>query len=1048
MARKAVPEPVTGKQQMRISSFFSPKPTQVDAQSSSIPKASVSSPPPTQPDPLSARSISTPAPVNAVSTLTPGSSSTAVGSSERKKAVRPAAQTKKPVAPAAKQSSKKRRRNLIDSDDEEEEEYEEEEQDDSDEDYVATAKRNGKGADNDDDDEDDSDVEMVPSPVASASEADDNANEEEVDEADIAPKKKKAKLAGSSSTAKIVQGSLRTGSVQSQRTIFNPTSAMSKSSTKKQQSYTKDQLRSSVMNIDLSTVQNDPIFMAHQLSEEELSAVPGLRFDLKEFPEKLTPLEKLVVDTKRMPEFADTVLFVESGYRFRFFGKDALIASKELSIFMHLDKNFQTGSIPVQRLEVHLRRLCNLGYKCATLAQTETRALKKDSGLFKREITGIYTKATLIQLGLDEAEDCPIMLLSKSRVLVYSLLTRRVVEADLTEYEALRERYVPGEILISPDCPLINKVYIAGPIGIHMEILPDLQRNPEDPLKSLRKYLVQFGLDALLDKPSGAVVTNNSQHNSSTGRGDFVLDGLAVANMQVHEFLSRKVLPRACSAMGKRRVKDWFLFPLTSPQRIEERLNTVAETIAKLEKGSDYISVRQKLLKKCGDLDRLLTKCMVRKCQHPDFVAFLSTLESFDFDLSLLKHLRSRIHDDQRAAAAPLDAAIKSTEELLDAELASMRSQLKLPRLQFVSWLQTEYLVEVDRACVPRVPKSWIQVNSTKAVVRFHTTAVLKLVDELQANRDRREMAMQAAWLQWLGTFCKSESFFLIQDFVSALATEDATYALASLCVADQYVRPSLLPQDDERRLSIVGGRHPLLERDSVIPNDLSMQKGSEIVITGPNLGGKSTTLRMVAWTILLAHVGCFVPCTSCSFGTFDGIYMRMGASDDLAKGRSTFFTELYEASQMISTATDRSLVVFDELGRGTSTHDGMAIAWAVAEYMKNEKKCCTLFVTHFSLLTSVEGVENYHMGFSGEKSENEGRDENITLLYTLVPGRALRSYGLNVATRAGIPVEVVQRAATYSRAMETMTQLQQLQAVWRHRDDVDAVMQAVAVFV
>nr|WCZ58503.1 DNA mismatch repair protein Msh3 [Andalucia godoyi] len=786
-----------------------------------------------------------------------------------------------------------------------------------------------------------------------------------------------------------------------------------------------------VVDLQVGNAQHDPIFMASELDQDELESLPGLRFDLKKFAEKLTPLEQVIVSLKTDPRYADVVLFVECGYRYRFFGRDALIASKELSIFMHMDKNFQTGSIPVQRLHVHIRRLCNLGYKCATVGQLETRALKQTSGIFKRGITGLFTKGTLAQLGDDNVEECPILLLSKTKCLLFSLSTRQLIKGFLTDYDDIRLRYSPQEILISEDCPLMEQACQIGS-GTRLEVFSPLNGDPANLEDALVSYLTDFNLEK--------AVSSSTPTTTLKDLSGFSFDGSAYSNLQVDEFLRRKLFPMVSSPMGKRRLKYLFAHPLSNGNAIRKKISDLESMMGRIQSRDDETARRVALLRKCGDLDRTLTKCCVLKCGEQEFDAFLKILSQFGFESAIISGLRADIRSIDVACEKEYAPDFDRIKKSLQSELEEARKTLRISKLEYTSWLQTECLFEIERQFVSRVPKSWEQVSATKAVVRYHSAAVKKLVDELQAFRDRKEMFRQSKWSSFLDTFRGSDNYELFLCFIRDLADEDVVHSFAQLSISDGLTKPDVLVEEDGSsvscRLSISGGRHPLLDSATVITNDVLLKEGETMIITGPNLGGKSTALRMVGWTVLLAHVGCFVPAEKCSLGVFDGIFIRMGAADDINNGKSTFFSELYETSLIIQGSSSRSLVIFDELGRGTSTHDGMAIAWAVADFMRTVKKCVTLFVTHFAMLSAQEGVSSYYMGFvenagtgTGATADAALSADTITFLYKLVPGYAPRSFGLNVAVLAGIPASVVSDAAGYSRALETYTNMHRMVA-------------------
>lgn len=267
-----------------------------------------------------------------------------------------------------------------------------------------------------------------------------------------------------------------------------------------------------------------------------------------------------------------------------------------------------------------------------------------------------------------------------------------------------------------------------------------------------------------------------------------------------------------------------------------------------------------------------------------------------------------------------------------------------------------------------------------------------------------------------------------LRDCVQSLATLDCLFSLATVASQPNYCKPQFT---SETCIEVVEGRHPMVEQlliDAYVPNDISLHSSSKraMVVTGPNMGGKSSYVRQVALISIMAQIGSYVPAESAKLGLLDAVFTRMGAFDNMMAGESTFMVELSETSDILKMATNRSLVILDELGRGTSTHDGVAIAHAVLDYVVREIKCMTLFVTHYPLLAAFGErysgeVVNAHMKFTeGEKGEGEDAGEDITFLYTVGEGVAHRSYGLNVARLAGIPRTCLQTAAVKSTQLET----------------------------
>lgn len=395
------------------------------------------------------------------------------------------------------------------------------------------------------------------------------------------------------------------------------------------------------------------------------------------------------------------------------------------------------------------------------------------------------------------------------------------------------------------------------------------------------------------------------------------------------------------------------------------------------------------------------------------------------------------------------------------AEVAETLAKKNKPA--YVTVAGIEYLVEVLNTDLRRVPASWIKVSGTKRASRFHTPTVVRLLRERDQHKEALAAACDAAFAALLADL--AGCYQPLRDAVAALATLDCLLSLARVAALPGYCKPKLLLSDTPATLDIQGGRHPVAEHtlpSGYIPFTAKLGGGDStsdaqgsgtagpraLLITGPNMGGKSSFVRAVALLTLLAQIGSYVPADAMRLTLADAIYTRMGARDNLFAGESTFMVEVSETAAILRAATPRSLVVLDELGRGTSTHDGAAIAQAVLAHVATETRCLTLFITHYQNLGRVaEGlgppagvVQNVHMRFTATKQlakvAAEDKDaeepEEITFLYEVGQGMAHRSYGLNVARLARIPQRVLDVAARKSREMEEDVRVRRLQAAVR----------------
>ncbi|XP_040899209.1 DNA mismatch repair protein Msh3 isoform X3 [Toxotes jaculatrix] len=365
-----------------------------------------------------------------------------------------------------------------------------------------------------------------------------------------------------------------------------------------------------------------------------------------------------------------------------------------------------------------------------------------------------------------------------------------------------------------------------------------------------------------------------------------------------------------------------------------------------------------------------------------------------------------------------------------------IRLTLKAPALDYTTVSGQEFLIEVKNSLSSTVPRDWVKISSTKAVSRYHSPFLVERYKKLLQLREQLLLDCQREWTNFLDQF--GEHYHTMKRAISHLATMDCLFSLAEVAKQGDYCRPEVY--ENQRQIVIRDGRHPAIdllmgEHNQYVPNHTELQGDGRrtMIITGPNMGGKSSYIRQVALICVMAQMGSYVPASEARLGILDGIYTRMGASDNIYKGRSTFMEELTEASEIISRATERSLVILDELGRGTSTHDGIAIAYATLEYFIRVVKALTLFVTHYPPLCELERVypehvSNYHMAFllnepdiASDTDDGEVQPEFITFLYQLTEGAAGRSYGLNVARLADIPDSILHTAARKARELENM---------------------------
>ncbi|KAK9291688.1 hypothetical protein L1049_019637 [Liquidambar formosana] len=396
------------------------------------------------------------------------------------------------------------------------------------------------------------------------------------------------------------------------------------------------------------------------------------------------------------------------------------------------------------------------------------------------------------------------------------------------------------------------------------------------------------------------------------------------------------------------------------------------------------------------------------------------------------------ISNGQFPEVARARTAVQFAKEKLDLLIGLYRKQLRMHNLEFMSVSGTTHLIELPLDS--RVPSNWVKVNSTKKTIRYHPPEVVTALDELSLANEELTVVCRVAWDNFLRAFGKYYAEF--QAAVQALAALDCLHSLAILSRNKNYVRPVFVGDNEPVQIHICSGRHPVLEitlQDNFVPNDTNLHEDREHcqIVTGPNMGGKSCYIRQVALIAIMAQVGSFVPASSATLHVLDGIHTRMGASDSIQQGRSTFLEELSEASHILHKCTARSLVIIDELGRGTSTHDGVAIAYATLHHLLQQKRCMVLFVTHYLKIVDIKNefpgsVGAYHVSYLTSHKDNmmdlqsdENVDnmdhEDVTYLYKLVPGVSERSFGFKVAQLAQLPSSCICQAIVMAAKLEAV---------------------------
>lgn len=737
------------------------------------------------------------------------------------------------------------------------------------------------------------------------------------------------------------------------------------------------------------------------------------------------------------------------------------------------------AGIPHHAMENYLARLIEQGYHVAICEQTSDQPVR---GLMPREVVRIITPGTIVEAGLlpgDANNYLVSVVVDEKRVGVayVDITTGEYAAAELAGGH-LRNA-VRAEIirLQAAETLLPESLVLADNLPGHLTQWPEWRFEGARCEEALREHfgvatLDGFGVRGLpmAIRAAGAIVQYLKETQpqalrllsglSTYNLDEFMtLDANTRRNLELTETIRHGttqgsllgVLDQTVTPMGRRLLRQWVSKPLLDVEAIRKRQDGVGYFF---EEGLRRAEVRE-ALKPLGDLERLSSRVVGGTAQPRDLVAMRETLARLPGLYGLLpndegplaevlagastceeelKLLQASIADEPPATlqrsgvirkgfSAELDEVLDSSSqarEWIAGLEAKERKRTGINSLKVGYNKVFGYYIEVTKANSEMVPEAYIRKQTLVNAERY-ITPEMKEYETLVLNAEERIREIEG---RVFGEVCQrlAGSAARLTRTARALGTVDVLAALAEAAAVEGYVRPEVVAEDV---LEVSDGRHPVVEQTlrggkRFVPNDAIYEEGERVrIITGPNMSGKSTYLRQVALIVLMAQMGSFVPAGSARIGLVDRIFTRIGAQDEIHAGQSTFMVEMVEAANILHHATSRSLLVLDEIGRGTSTYDGVSIAWAVVEYIHNhpEMRAKTLFATHYHELTQLAellpGVRNYNVAVSEAGSE-------VVFLHKIVPGGADRSYGIHVAQLAGLPGAVVLRAGEILEQLES----------------------------
>lgn len=759
--------------------------------------------------------------------------------------------------------------------------------------------------------------------------------------------------------------------------------------------------------------------------------------------------------------YKDCLVLFRLGDFYETFLDDAKLVSKELQIVLTSRNGVPMAGVPYHSINGYLKKLVTAGYKVAICEQTEDPAFAK--GLVKREVTRVVTPGTIVEDELlPESENNYIIAVGEADELFImataDVSTGEVALSAADDLESMKDFIAatgPSQILLRESLKALKRE-ISEITFAMIEIVEDwhfalssginyvkefysiasidhleLNNKEIEVLGALFKYLetINFGPMKHLSLPRVIRKSDSMQLDAST------IENLNLFRLERKGSLF-EILDATITGMGKRRLRQWLLSPLTDREKIEERLDAVQTFYY----DRHLLDELREYFENVFDIERITTRLSTDKTTPRDLLSLRTSLAA----LPLIKELISteasfeRLNDRlelfpeelallQRSIMDEPSAAVgdgKVIREGFDHELDSLRDLLehsveKMKAIEAaekkstgISSLKVKfnkvfgYFLEVPKSQTDKVPQNYTRKQTLVNSERYITEELKEFEDKILSANDKIQTLERALFLDVCSRLLNSLQ--RLKAVSKVLSEIDSLQSLAAVARKNNYSRPRF---SNDGKVKISNSRHPIVERfvSDFTPNDVSLSRSENFfIVTGPNMSGKSTFIRQVALLSIMAQVGSFVPADEALLSIHDRVFTRIGARDELASGKSTFLVEMMETATILSKATEDSLVILDEVGRGTSTFDGISIAWAVSEFIYEAVGCHTIFATHFTELTELS---NMYPGIKNKTVRIIETDSGIVFLHKVIDGVANSSHGIEVAKLAGVPETVLSRA-------------------------------------
>lgn len=787
--------------------------------------------------------------------------------------------------------------------------------------------------------------------------------------------------------------------------------------------------------------------------------------------EQNTPMIQAFLNVKK--DYPDKLLFYRMGDFYELFYEDAVEASKILGIT--LTKRGQSGGkdipmagVPFHAVNNYINKALGKGKSVVICDQVGAPG----KGLMERQVTKIMTPGTIIDNDIiDSKENRYLMSIFKKGEQVdiswVNFSTGEIWCSATTFSECLEEinRISPSEIIISE-----KQVRFFGFNDIVVTTIPEWEYDKPTSNQNLinifgEQYVYKFGLEkhdfshtisSLINYLKETQRTNitHIQNIRYYNNNDYVhID----SNTKKHlELICNKnnnslwhILDYCSTPMGSRRLKEWISQPIRNRDIINSRLDRVEY----LKSGKKPYLTWNKLSEDWCDIDRITTKISLKTVKPRELANLRNTLRSMSKLNSWMNELPLNIKGliqhalpndniskilekylieepsvwvrDGGVIANGIDCELDEARELQNGHSKYIKEyEEKQKILHNIPNLKVDYnsaqgfFISVSNSHLGKIPQNYKRKQTLKNAERFTTDELMEYEDKAMSAKARalnREKILYIELLQKLQPYVN-----ILQKQSSILAEWDILSSFAKVSHENKYKRPTF---NETNIIEMVNGRHPTVEKiqNNFVANDLTLDRNNNLVIiTGPNMGGKSTLMRQMAIISIMSYIGCFVPADKFSITDIDAVYTRIGSGDDISQGRSTFMLEMAEAAYIANNATKKSLVLLDELGRGTATYDGLSLAWSIAKYLGNKKKSFTLLATHYLEMTELENIHTNIKNYHFSATEHQG---NIILNHKLELGSASKSYGIHVASLAGVPLEILSDAKMKLASLELKQQ-------------------------